>query len=151
MEKNSSFFMKKAILQAKRAEKMGEVPIGAVIVLNGEIIARGYNQRETKQDATLHAEIVAIKKACKKLNSWRLDNAEIYVTLEPCAMCAGAILNARIKKVYFGAYEPKGGAVCSVNRLLEKGGLNWKSDFVGGVEEEACSKLLKDFFAKKRK
>ena len=103
-------FMKKAIEQAKKALSADEVPIGAVIVKDGKIIARAFNQMEKTQLATAHAEILAINKACKKLKSWRLDGADMYVTLEPCPMCAGAIVNARIKSVYFGAYEPKSGS-----------------------------------------
>ena len=100
-------FMLEAYNLAKKAYKKGEVPIGAVIVKDGKIIARGYNQREKKQSAILHAEIIAIKKACKKLKSWRLDGCDLYCTLEPCFMCSGAVLNARIKRLYFGAYEQK--------------------------------------------
>ena len=100
-------FMKSAIKEAKKAEKIDEIPVGAVIIQDGKIIARGYNKRETKQDALMHAEINAISKACKKLGSWRLDGCDIYVTLEPCPMCAGAIIQARIENVYFGAYDPK--------------------------------------------
>ena len=151
MEKDKYYFMKKAIDQALNAQKCDEVPIGAVIVKNGAIISRGYNRRESSQIATNHAEIIAINKACKKLNSWRLDDCELYVTLEPCAMCAGAILNARIKKVYFGAYEKKGGAVeSSLCVLSGKAGLNWTSEYEGGVLKDACAKLLTDFFVKKR-
>jgi len=102
-------FMKEALKQAKKAASIGETPIGAVIVRDGEIIARGYNKRETKKNALLHAEIIAINKACKKLGGWRLPRCEMYVTLEPCPMCAGAIINSRIEKVYFGAYDKKFG------------------------------------------
>lgn len=147
---NAEFYMKKAINLAKKAGKLGEVPIGAVIVKDGEIIASAYNRRNTLKDATSHAEVLAIKKACKKVNDWRLDGAEMYVTLEPCPMCAGAIINARIKKVYFGAYERKSGAVLSNYQILYKGALNHKAEAEGGVLEEECSSLLKKFFADKR-
>lgn len=143
-------FMKKALLEAFKALKNDEVPIGCVIVKDGAVIARAHNLRETKKKATAHAEILAIEKACKKLGDWRLDGCELYVTLEPCIMCAGAILNARIKKVYFGAREPKGGAVESRFQLLDKGALNWTTDFEGGVLDEDCALLITEFFRKKR-
>ena len=142
--------MKKALLEAFKALKNDEVPIGCVIVKDGAVIARAHNLRETKKKATAHAEILAIEKACKKLGDWRLDGCELYVTLEPCIMCAGAILNARIKKVYFGAREPKGGAVESRFQLLDKGALNWTTDFEGGVLDEDCALLITEFFRKKR-
>ncbi len=143
-------FMKAAIKEALLAKKKGEVPIGAVIVKDGEIIAKAHNLRERKNVATYHAEILAIEKACKKLNSWRLDECELYVTLEPCVMCAGAILNARVKKVYFGAKEPKSGAVVSKFSFFQEGVLNWNCEAEGGVLEEECSSLLTDFFKKRR-
>ncbi len=143
--------MRLAIKEALKAEKNDEVPVGAIIVLNGKIIARGYNQTEKTQVATKHAEIIAIEKACKKLKSWRLEDAELFVTLEPCPMCAGAIANARIKKVYFGAYEQKSGAVISKFCVLTESGLNHKVDFQGGVLQEECSDLLKSYFKRKRR
>ena len=143
-------YMKSAIKQAKIALKKDEVPIGAVIVLDGKIIARAHNLMEKTQLATAHAEILAINKACKKLNSWRLDNAEIYVTVEPCAMCAGAIANARIKKVYFGAYEHKSGCAQSKYPVLSDNGLNHKVDYCGGVLEKICANLIKNYFKDKR-
>ena len=146
----NELYMKKALNLAKKAGEAGEVPIGAVIVYQGKVIASAYNKRNQSKDATSHAEILAIKKACKKLGDWRLDGAEMYVTLEPCPMCAGAIVNARIKKVYFGAYERKSGAVMSNYRILFGGGLNHKTDAEGGVLEDECSSLLKKFFEGKR-
>ncbi len=143
--------MKKALSLAKRAEEKGEVPIGAVLVIGDKIVGRGYNKREESQIATAHAEINAINFACKKLHSWRLDDAALYVTLEPCPMCAGAIVNARIKKVVFGAYEPKSGCACSKHEILTDNGLNHTVSFVGGVMEDECSKILKDYFKNKRK
>lgn len=143
-------YMKKAIILAKKAIELDEVPIGAVIVCNGKVIASAYNQRETTQMATAHAEILAINKACKKLKSWRLDGAEMYVTLEPCPMCAGAIVNARIKKVYFGAYEQKSGGAISKFNILSEGGLNHVTEFEGGIMEEECSNMLKNYFKAKR-
>lgn len=143
-------FMREAIKEALKAEKTDEVPIGAVIVLCDKIIARGHNLIEKTKIATRHAEIVAIEKACKKLKSWRLDGAEMFVTLEPCAMCAGAIANARIKKVYFGAHEPKSGCAESKFPVLTESGLNHRVEFSGGTEEIVCQNLLKDYFRHKR-
>lgn len=144
-------FMKIALKQAKNAFDIGEVPIGAIIVKDGIVIAKAKNTRNKSKCATNHAEIVAINKACKKLGDWRLDGAEMYVTLEPCSMCAGAIVNARISKVYFGAYERKSGAVLSNHQILFKNGLNHVCDVEGGVLEKECSSLLKTFFKNKRK
>ena len=144
-------FMKIAIKEAIKAKDKDEVPIGAVIVQDGVVIAKAHNLMEKTQLATAHAEILAINKACKKLKSWRLDGAEIYITMEPCPMCAGAIVNARIKKVYFGAYERKSGAVFSNHQILFSSGLNHEVDAEGGVLEEECSSLLKSFFSEKRK
>ncbi len=143
-------FMKLAVKQALKAEKLDEVPIGAVIVKDGKVIARAHNLMEKTQLATAHAEILAINKACKKLKSWRLDGAEIYVTIEPCAMCAGAIVNARIKKVYFGAYEKKSGCAESKYSVLSDSGLNHKTEFVGGIEQETCANIIKNYFKGKR-
>ena len=143
-------FMALALKQAEIAKKNGEVPIGAVIVKNGEVISKGYNKRNKNKLATAHAEINAIEKACKKLGDWRLDGCEMYVTLEPCPMCAGAILNARILKVYFGAYEVKSGAILSNYKMLFQGSLNHKGDAEGGIMINECSALLKDFFKSKR-
>ena len=119
MEKNKDYYMKQALKEAEKEYSKLEVPVGAIIVKDGKIIARGYNQKETKTDTTKHAEIIAIQKASKKLKSWRLINCEMYITLEPCSMCAGAIINSRIKKVYIGAMDQKTGAVGSVLNLFE--------------------------------
>lgn len=143
-------YMKLALEMAKKAEKKDEVPIGAVIVLNGKVIAKAFNKKERKNLATAHAEILAINKASRRLKSWRLDDAELYVTLEPCPMCAGAIVNARIKKVYFGAYEPKSGSAISKFSILTESGLNHVTEFEGGVMQEECSAILKNYFKKKR-
>jgi len=143
--------MKQAIRQALIAKDKDEVPVGAVIVLDGKVIARAHNTMEKTQLATAHAEINAINKACKKLKSWRLNGAEMYVTVEPCPMCAGAIVNARISKVYFGAYEQKSGCAESKYSVLTDSGLNHKTDFEGGIEQETCSNLLKSYFKGKRK
>ena len=149
--KDKFYYMNLALDLARKAGELGEVPIGAVIVKDGEIISSAYNMRNQKGIATAHAEILAIEDACKKLGDWRLDGAEMYVSLEPCPMCAGAIVNARIKKVYFGAFEKKSGAVFSNFRLLYKGGLNHVTDAEGGILEKECSALLKEFFLGKRK
>ena len=143
-------FMSLALKEAQKALKIDEVPIGAVIVKDGKVIAKAHNLRESKHIATYHAELIAIEKACKKLNSWRLDDCELYVTLEPCIMCAGAIINARINKVYFGAYEPKGGACESKFSLLSSGVLNWQTEYEGGILKQRCSQILTDFFRLKR-
>ena len=148
---NKIKFMKKALSLAKKSASEGEIPIGAVIVKDGKIIATGRNVRNSKKIATKHAEIIAIERACKKLNDWRLENAEMYVTVEPCPMCAGAILNSRIKKLYFGAYEKKSGAVLSNHRLLFLGALNHTVDVEGGLLESECSSILKEFFILARK
>jgi tRNA(adenine34) deaminase len=143
-------FMKEAIIEAKKAEGKEEVPIGAVIVLNGEIIARAHNLRECEQNAIAHAELLAIDQACKKTKSWRLENAELYVTLEPCAMCSGAIILSRIKRVIYGARDPKGGCAGTLMNLLQDERFNHKSEITSGVLEEECSVLLSDFFKRIR-
>lgn len=139
-------FMKEALKEAKKAYKKLEVPVGAVIVKNGEIIAKAHNQKETKFDTTKHAEILAIQKASKKLGSWRLIDCDMYVTLEPCSMCAGAIINSRIRKVYIGATDEKTGAVGSVLNLFTDYKFNHKVLFKKGLYEEKCKELLQDFF-----
>lgn len=144
-------FMIMAYKQAEKAKEKDEVPIGAVIVKDGKVLSKGYNLVENTNKATAHAEITAIDKACKKLKSWRLDGAEIYVTLEPCAMCAGAIANARIKKVYFGAYERKSGCAESKYPVLSDNGLNHSAEYEGGIMEEECASLIKKYFSEKRK
>ena len=148
MEYNEKF-MKKALLLAKRAYSLDEVPVGAVIVKNGEIIAGAYNKREKTNDATAHAEILAIKKACKKLNDFRLLGCDIYVTLEPCVMCMGAILNARIENLYFGAFISNGSI--SAKEITDKSVLNHKTNIFGGNLEEECSAIVSDYFKSKRK
>ncbi len=141
--------MKEALKQAHIAFELGEVPIGAVITHKGEIISTAYNKRETKKNALFHAETEAIYKACNKLGGWRLWECNLYVTLEPCPMCAGAIVNARIPKVYFGAYDLKNGA-CASNLNLFNMENNFRPEFFGGILEKECSDLLRDFFKKLR-
>ena len=142
-------FTEEALKMANKALKKGEVPIGAVIVRNGKIISRGQNKREKTQNAIMHAEIVAIQKACKKLKSWRLDDCELYVTLEPCLMCLGAILNSRIKKVVFGASDNK--SVTKEFLLSKDNSLNHNLEIENGVLEKECSEILKNFFKNARK
>ena len=144
-------FMKEALKEAKKAYKKDEVPVGAIIVKNGEIIAKAYNIKETKTDTTCHAEILAIKKASKKLNAWRLENCEMYVTLEPCPMCAGALIQSRIKKVHIGTMDYKTGACGSVLNLLEDYKFNHKVECETGIMKEQCEKILQDFFKELRK
>lgn len=142
-------FMLAAYEMAKQAYDDGEVPVGAVIVRENEIVAKGRNRREKAKNALLHAEIEAIDNACKALGGWRLWNCELYVTLEPCPMCAGAIINAHIPKVYFGAYDFKNGSCGTITNLFEMP-YNFKPECVGGIMAEECSSLLKDFFKKLR-
>ena len=142
-------YMREAIAEAKKAAEIGEVPVGAVIVRGGEIIARAHNERETGKDATRHAEIIAIEKACRALGGWRLIGCDMYVTLEPCPMCAGAIVNARVVRVVYGARDLRAGAFGSVLDLNEYP-LNHKPEIVGGVLEDECLVPIRDFFKKKR-
>lgn len=143
-------FMNEALSLAREAAENGEVPVGAVIVRNGEIIARGRNMREEKQNALSHAEIEAINEACKVLNSWRLEDCELYVTLEPCPMCAGAIINARIKTLIFGAFDSKAGSIDSIVNLCDLP-YNHKVEVYGGICEDECLNVMTEFFEKLRK
>ena len=148
-EKNK--FMQEALKEAKKAYDKLEVPVGAVIVKDGKIIAKALNLKETKTDTTKHAEILAIQKASKKLKSWRLTECEMYVTLEPCSMCAGAIINARINKIYIGALDEKTGAVGSVLNLLEDYKFNHKVEVEKDIMKPQCEEILKRFFKMLRK
>ena len=139
-------YMRAAIGQARKAGAIGEVPIGCVIVYEDKIIARGYNRRTIDKNVLSHAEIIAIKKACKKMGDWRLEGCTMYVTLEPCPMCAGAIVQARIPKVVIGCMNPKAGCAGSVLDLLHEDGFNHQVEMESGVLEEECSRLMKDFF-----
>ena len=143
-------FMKEALKQAKLAEKKGETPVGAVIVKDGKIIARAHNLRESKKNALCHAEISAINKASKKLGGWRLIGCDLYVTLEPCPMCAGAIINSRIERVFFGAYDKKAGSISSVTNLFSLP-YNQSPEFQGGIMENECGEILTNFFKELRK
>lgn len=138
--------MKEALKEAKKAYKKEEVPVGAIIVKDGKIIARAHNIKETKKNAVGHAEILAIQKACKKLKAWRLIDCEMYVTLEPCSMCAGALINSRIKKIYIGTDDPKTGACGSVLNLLEDYPFNHKIEIEKYILKDECEGLLKEFF-----
>lgn len=144
-------YMKLAIKEAMKARDIDEVPIGAIIVKDDKVIAKAHNLREKKQQATAHAELLAIEKACKKLGTWRLEDCILYVTLEPCAMCTGATILSRIKHVVFGAKDPKGGCVESCIEMYKQQGFNHYPTYESGILEEECSKILSDFFKEKRK
>ena len=144
-------YMKLALKEAKKAYDKKEIPVGAVIVKDDKVIAKAHNLKELKNDTTKHAEIIAIQKASKKLKSWRLIDCEMYVTLEPCTMCAGAIIHSRIKKVYIGAMDEKTGAVGSVLNLFEDYKFNHKPEVEKGILKEDCESLLKQFFKELRK
>lgn len=146
VETNDEYYMKLAIKEAIKAKEKEEVPIGAVIVLNGEVIASAHNLRETTQNAITHAEILAIQEACKKVESWRLEDAELFVTLEPCPMCSGAIILSRIKRVVYGASDPKAGCAGTLMNLLNDCRFNHQSAVVSGVLENECSEMLSSFF-----
>ncbi|MBR6567781.1 MAG: tRNA adenosine(34) deaminase TadA [Clostridia bacterium] len=142
-------YMSLALELARKAGEKGDVPVGAVIVLGDKIIGQGYNKREENKNALLHAEICAINDACETVSSWRLTDAVMYVTLEPCPMCAGAVINSRIGRVIFGAYDERGGCFGSLDNFADKG-FNHKPHIIGGFMEEECAALLRDFFAEKR-
>ena len=143
---NDEFYMKLAIAEAEKALEIKEVPVGAVVICDGRVVGRGYNLREKEQDPTAHAELIAIRDAARNLKSWRLDNCDLYVTLEPCPMCAGAIVQARIRRLVFGAYDPKSGATGSLYNIVEDERLNHQlSELKGGVLAEEISQMLKSF------
>lgn len=143
-------YMQVALSLAEKAYKKDEVPVGALVVRGGKIISQAYNKRQKSQDATLHAEIIAIKKACKRLRTFRLNDCELYVTLEPCAMCSGAIINARVGTVVFGAYDQKYGCCGSIYNLPEDKRFNHRAKVIGGILEKECSEILTKFFESKR-
>lgn len=142
-------YMELALSLARKAGERGDVPVGAVIVYGDKIIGKGYNKREERKNALLHAEICAINEACESLSSWRLTDAVMYVTLEPCPMCAGAIINSRISRVVFGAYDEKAGCFGSADNFCMKS-FNHKPHIIGGFMQQECASLLKDFFDAKR-
>lgn len=147
---NDEYYMKLAIEEAKKAQKLGEVPIGAIIVKNNEVIASAHNLRETAQLPTAHAEYIAIERASKVVGSWRLEECKLYVTLEPCVMCAGAIVMSRIPKVVYGATDSKGGCSGSLMNLLEESRFNHRAEVIKGVLEQECGDLLRNFFRELR-
>lgn len=149
-ERDHDYWMLRAIAEADKARARDEVPIGCVIVRDGRIIGRGHNLRESGRDPSAHAELIAIRKAARRLGAWRLLDTTLYVTLEPCVMCMGAIILARIPRVVFGCYDPKGGAAGSLYDLSDDSRLNHRVHLVPGVLEERCSLLLRDFFAELR-
>ncbi|MGM0123466.1 cytidine/deoxycytidylate deaminase [Enterococcus sp. AZ194] len=149
-QEEKEFFMTEAIKEANKAEKIAEVPIGAIVVLDGKIIGRGHNLREDSQDATAHAEMFAIKEACQTIGNWRLERAQLFVTLEPCPMCSGAMILSRVDEVYFGAYDPKAGTAGSLLNLLEDERFNHRAYVQGGILETECGQQLTDFFRKIR-
>ena len=144
-------FLEEAIKEAELAAAIGEVPIGAVVVCNGEIVGRGHNLRERDNDPTAHAEICAFRDAGKNLGTWRLENCTLYVTMEPCPMCCGALINSRVHTVVFGASEPKFGSAGSQLNLLQFPGFNHNVHIVGPIAQERCSQMMKDFFAELRR
>ncbi|MGG3564881.1 tRNA adenosine(34) deaminase TadA [Neobacillus rhizosphaerae] len=147
MEENlDEYFMSEAIKEAKKAEELMEVPIGAVLVMEDRIISRAYNLREREQNAVAHAELIAIEQACREIGSWRLEDATLYVTLEPCPMCSGAIILSRVKRVVYGASDPKGGCAGTLMNLLQDDRFNHQSEVTKGVLESECGQLLSDFF-----
>lgn len=150
-EKRDQKFMRQALTQARKAQKIGEVPIGCVIVYEGKVIGRGYNRRNTDKSTLSHAEINAIKRASKRMDDWRLEECTLYVTLEPCQMCAGAIVQARIKEVVIGAMNPKAGCAGSILNILNVKQFNHQVTITKGVLEEECAKIMKDFFQSLRK
>ncbi|PKN16330.1 MAG: tRNA adenosine(34) deaminase TadA [Deltaproteobacteria bacterium HGW-Deltaproteobacteria-23] len=148
--KDDNYWMSKALDLARKAESAAEVPIGAIVVRDGKIIGRGFNQRESKNDPSAHAEIIAIRQASRRLNAWRLTGSTLYVTLEPCPMCMGAILLARIERLVFGCHDPKGGAAGSLYNLAVDPRFNHKVELVSGVMQAKCSEILSSFFRKLR-
>jgi len=145
------FYMQKALEQAQKALELGEVPIGAILVKGHDIIAMDFNYRESSNDPTAHAELRVIRKAAKLLGNWRLQDCTLYVTLEPCPMCAGAILNSRINRLVFGAFDPKGGAAGTIINLLEDNRFNHRVEIISGILEEDCKGILQSFFKSLRK
>ncbi|WP_218012746.1 tRNA adenosine(34) deaminase TadA [Bacillus sp. AFS040349] len=147
---NDQHFMKIALEEARKAKEIGEVPIGAVIVLNDVVVGVAHNLRETEQRSIAHAEILAIDQACMAVDSWRLEDATLYVTLEPCPMCAGAIVLSRIKRVVYGASDPKGGCAGTLMNLLQEERFNHQVEVTKGIEEQECSEMLSSFFRELR-
>jgi Cytosine/adenosine deaminases len=145
-EQEDQAWMQFAIEEAKKAEQIGEVPIGAILVKDGEIVGKGYNLREINHDPTAHAEMVAIREACERLGAWRLLDCTLYVTLEPCPMCAGAIVQSRIKRVVYGTGDPKAGCAGTLMNLLQDPRFNHETELTSGILQSECSELLTSFF-----
>ncbi|WP_028390593.1 tRNA adenosine(34) deaminase TadA [Bacillus cihuensis] len=143
---DDQYYMREALKEAEKAGQINEVPIGAVIVLQDKIIARGHNLRETEQNAISHAELLAIDRACRSQGTWRLEEATLYVTLEPCPMCAGAIIQSRVKRVVFGASDPKGGCVGTFMNLLQDDRFNHQAEVTSGILSAECGQILTEFF-----
>jgi tRNA(adenine34) deaminase len=148
---SAELYMQKALIAAQEAARKGEVPVGAVVVLRGEVVAVAHNERETKSDPTAHAEVVALRHASAALGSWRLLDAELYVTMEPCPMCAGALVNARLRRVYYGCDDPKAGAARTLYRLLDDPRLNHRVEVIPGVLATESAALLRAFFSRLRR
>jgi tRNA(adenine34) deaminase len=151
MTKDDIYFMNLALKEAKKAQLIDEVPIGCVVTKDNKVIAKGHNMRESKKDPLGHAEIVAIKKASKKLDSWRLEGCNIYITIEPCLMCTGAIIQSRISKIIYGADDLKGGAIKSSLNALDAKNINHHPEVISGVLKDECSEIIKNYFKAKRK
>lgn len=147
---NKIKFMRAAIQEAKKCLEIDEVPVGCVIVFKDKIISRAHNLRETKKNAVCHAEILAIQKACKKLDAWRLEDCELYVTIEPCIMCGGAIIQSRISKIYYGAKDLKGGSFGTSIDILQAKNINHHPEIEGGILEKECAELITNYFKSKR-
>lgn len=145
------YYMNLALQEAQKAYAFGEVPIGAILVIADEVVARAHNMRETWQDATAHAELIAIHQACKTLNRWRLTGATLYVTIEPCPMCAGAIVMSRLTRLVYGSSDYKAGAVESIFNIVQNQALNHQVDVTAGVKAEECAQLMRSFFRERRK
>lgn len=143
-------FMRQALALAERAAALGEVPVGALVVLDGQVVASAYNERESRPSALAHAELTALAAACEKLGRWRLSGCTLYVTLEPCVMCAGALVQSRVDRVVFGATDPKAGAVASLYNVLSDSRLNHRPEVVGGVLADECGEVLRTFFRARR-
>lgn len=143
-------YMQLAIEEARHAAELGEIPIGAVLVIDGEVVAKAHNMRESWNDATAHAEVIVIREACKKLGRWRLSNSTLYVTVEPCPMCSGAIVNSRIDKVVYGCPDAKAGGAESIFNIICNPNLNHTAQVVSGVCELECAQVMKDFFKRRR-
>ena len=151
MKDKAEKYMRFALKEAQKAALIDEVPVGCIIVLNDKIIAKARNKKEATNDPCGHAEIIAIRKACKKINNWRLENCEMYVTIEPCIMCSGAIIQSRIKKVFYGAKDNKGGGLGTSINVLEAKNINHVPEVYGGILLEECSKIISEYFKTKRK